>query len=1201
MRLFFPLSGDDIFISYSRRDGALYAAGLADKLTEKKLSCFIDKLGTEPNHDLPPSLKKKIKNCTVFVLVGTEKAAQSEFVKKEIAEFKQTGRTILPIDFDGSVGKAIWYKEIPGLAVETEKDAKALETGNPSQNVINFVEKSFNYTRRNQFMSRMFWGALSVFLVLVGLGVGASYYAFDRIKFANEKVEEAKTAELRANEENEKARKAEENAIKQEQIAKDAKTEATKQSEIAKEEKTKAEKAGKLADEKTRLALEKTNLANEKTKLADLETKRANEEKQKAEQAKIETEKAKQQEIAAKAEADKQQRIVRARQLLSRADAGIKQIDSSTEIRPWGFGNTVDQWSDLAESNMLLAIEGARRLGKEENLPSSEAVQALYDGFEFLPRSTKFSDENKPLERLNFSSDGKSIITVDDEGNARVKRTADGQITAETKIKGYSDDAVFSPNENYIVEVNADGINLTSVTGNRLWGVEGEWKILGFTADENLFITTNKNDVVIFETKTGREEKRIPHLGEIERAVLSADGTLIATDSYDNVPIGQERKLISRIWEVPAGDKLFQLELYRGAINIAKSPDERLLAVADGSKIEILDLKKRENVKTIKFEDYDGDKTEYAVFMNFSPDGKQLGVIGDYGTSELIDIETEDIIWDIPTAFGAKPLSARYVSIIDAPGIEIWDVATGKSVARVIYKGEIQNLSFDSQNKRLAVYDGQTIRIYYAAETGDKVRVDFKDKYFKPSVSDKYMVIAGNKTVPVWELESGREIAKLVNDADVNKIALSRDNRYLATTGDDETLRLWKISSGKQLARVDGIPSGITEEIDDEEVKLVYVHDFFFSNSGKYLVVEGGDDVTRVYEISAQDYSLREVKKVKHLWTADFSFSPDEKYFAAVEKGFSKIYESSSGREVSPPVFHKNGDKIIFSPDGKLFASSDSTDDTVNIWKLPTGNEIGFVKHEMSGLIKQYNPGGIYYVLFSPDGKHLITVNKDKTSKIFDIARNQFTAEIKHELSVENIFFSPTGRYSVTTLTGNQVVGNAEKFINRVYIWDLATMREIGKIEHNNEIRSITFSHNEKLLASLGSGGTVNIYDITKQSQISTLKQNEGINDLEFSRDDKYISTAGNDKTARIWEVTQAREAARFYHNGAVYLAKFSSDGKYLISAGSDKTLRMRLWNPADIIEEACSRLTRNLSKEEWQFNFGSEPYAATCSQIPLP
>jgi hypothetical protein len=274
MRLFFPLSGDDVFISYSRKDGALYAAGLADKLTEKKLSCFIDKLGTEPNHDLPPSLKKKIKNCTVFVLVGTEKATQSEFVKKEIAEFKQTGRTILPIDFGGNVANAIWYEEIPGLAVETEKDAEALETGNPSQNVTNFVEKSFNYTRRNQFMSRMFWGALSLFFILIGLGVGSYIIANNKANeasiLANTKTRDAELATNKANEASD--------------LANREKTRADQESNRAKEQEqnanvatNKANAAQNLADEKNQLALEKTNLANEKTEIANVATRKAEE------------------------------------------------------------------------------------------------------------------------------------------------------------------------------------------------------------------------------------------------------------------------------------------------------------------------------------------------------------------------------------------------------------------------------------------------------------------------------------------------------------------------------------------------------------------------------------------------------------------------------------------------------------------------------------------------------------------------------------------------------------------------------------------------------------------------------------------------------------------------------------------------------------------------------------------------------------
>ncbi len=41
------LFGDDIFISYSRVDST-YALSLANELTKKKLSCFLDQWGTPP-------------------------------------------------------------------------------------------------------------------------------------------------------------------------------------------------------------------------------------------------------------------------------------------------------------------------------------------------------------------------------------------------------------------------------------------------------------------------------------------------------------------------------------------------------------------------------------------------------------------------------------------------------------------------------------------------------------------------------------------------------------------------------------------------------------------------------------------------------------------------------------------------------------------------------------------------------------------------------------------------------------------------------------------------------------------------------------------------------------------------------------------------------------------------------------------------
>ena len=62
----------------------------------------------------------------------------------------------------------------------------------------------------------------------------------------------------------------------------------------------------------------------------------------------------------------------------------------------------------------------------------------------------------------------------------------------------------------------------------------------------------------------------------------------------------------------------------------------------------------------------------------------------------------------------------------------------------------------------------------------------------------------------------------------------------------------------------------------------------------------------------------------------------------------------------------------------------------------------------------------------------------------------------------------------------------------------------------------------------------------------------------------------------------------------------FSADGKYVATASRDKTARVCLWRPEDLIAEASSRLTRNLTYQEWQRYFPHEPYRKTCPNLPI-
>ena len=162
---------------------------------------------------------------------------------------------------------------------------------------------------------------------------------------------------------------------------------------------------------------------------------------------------------------------------------------------------------------------------------------------------------------------------------------------------------------------------------------------------------------------------------------------------------------------------------------------------------------------------------------------------------------------------------------------------------------------------------------------------------------------------------------------------------------------------------------------------------------------------------------------------------------------------------------HFRRDSLVFTADGKTLISG-SRDKTIKLWDVATESERATLKGHTAH---------VKSVALSPDGKTLASWSGDGTIRLWDLATGTERANIKGQTGyVSNVTFSPDGKMLAA--------GSGE---NAIKLWDAATGKEQTTFKgHTSNVTSVTFSPDGKSLASGSADCTVKLWSIATGKEI---------------------------------------------------------------------------------------------------------------------
>ncbi|KAI0071930.1 hypothetical protein K474DRAFT_1668455 [Panus rudis PR-1116 ss-1] len=355
--------------------------------------------------------------------------------------------------------------------------------------------------------------------------------------------------------------------------------------------------------------------------------------------------------------------------------------------------------------------------------------------------------------------------------------------------------------------------------------------------------------------------------------------------------------------------------------------------------------------------------------------------------------------------------------------------------------------------------------------------------------------------------------SKTGNDLNVLCYALadretSEPYLLIATSHNDQNIRLWDIVSGNRLFRSIRVDS-----------KMIAMD-----------LARRREEETRLVATDGEKILIYNVVQSVHIMTMDTR---------AVQGDFRCIAIQSDGARVV----------------------AGSTNAVVVVWDADSGK---LLFDPLEG-----HRGAITSVALTIDGTEVASTSEDCTVRVWEVRDPKPKDELDTGGAILSSGNSPSSEVSTITHSydGRRIIAG---FMNgAIHIWDTAEMHLLQSLSHDDSVTSIATTSDGTLLASAGYGRVVHVWDLrTGRKVLSPLihsEQCESVECVAFFPDNARLVSGDNVGQAFVWDLGNGQASLKLTLSKdgravrrSIRAILVSSDGSRIVGAAGDK---IHLWD----------------------------------------